>query len=153
MPAIVLPAAEVVVIAWAKATASILSLVATDPDTGQPAIASSLPKTGLDAIPYPFLTFASDPGSIDLFSGENIPIIDCFLQVDTFAKSKPVASNLVQTVLAEIRALHELPYASREFAGAVIHGGRMLVGPRPFIERDHVYERFSTDIAVVIGPA
>lgn len=153
MPAITLPASEVVLIAWAKVTASILALVATDPDTGQPAISSSLPKTGEEEIPYPFLTFASDPGSLDIFSGENIPIIDCFLQVDTFAKTKPVASTLIQTVLGEIRALHESAAINRQFAGGLMYGGRLLVGARPFIERDHVYERFSMDIAITMGPA
>lgn len=153
MPVVVLPQAEVVLIAWAKATASILSLVATDADTGQPAIASSLPKTGEEQIPYPFLTFASDPGSLEVISAEGAALIDCFLQVDCYAKSKPVASTLVQTVLAELRVIHETPPAGRIFAGAFIHGGRMLVGARPFIERDHIYERFSTDIAVTIGPA
>lgn len=152
MPAIVLPASEIVLVAWARTVSSITTLVATDPDTGAYAIATSLPKTGDLPIPLPFLTFASDPGSIDIFSGENIPIIDNFLQVDAFANTKPEASTLIQTVLAEIRVLHEDSAASRRFAGAFIHGGRLLVGPRPFIERDHVYTRFSMDIGVTIGP-
>lgn len=153
MAVIVLPQPEVVLISWAKTKGSILALVGTDSATGASAIASSLPRIGDEAIPMPFLTFSSDPGSTDMLSAENIPIINCFLQVDSFARNKPDASTLAQTVLGELRDLHNTSAASRQFNEGFMASFSLLVGPRPLPERDHIFHRYSMDIAVTIAPA
>lgn len=146
--ATVLPAAEAIVIDWAKSLASIVALVGTD--SSVPNISSSLPTSGGTSMPY--LVISSVPGGLEVISAEGAPLELIVLQFDAYARKKPQASSLIQTALAEVRE-YGITSPAGTFAGARLAGMTKLNGPRPLPERDHEFIRFTADVMVTTKPA
>lgn len=149
MTAIVLPAAESVVIDWAKMNDQIIPLVGSDQSI--PNISGALPTSGGTTMPY--LVISSVPGGLEVPSGEGAALEDIVIQLDAFANKKPEASLLMQTLLAEIRDYGITSPRHIYDSDYVLAGMRKINGPRPLVERDHEFIRFTADIVATVQPA